>query len=113
MSPEFWDIPDNYDWLVAGGDAQYSIRGVETQDNMDSMRRFVEAVGIPSDKIEVDDGTQIIVTHPDPTKIIVIDAGGLGDFFDSGFDVAVVAREEAQETVRNAQLRLALGAWVA
>jgi hypothetical protein len=110
---EVWDIPDNYDALVAGGDDAYSICGVETQDNMDSMRRFVEAVGIPADKIEVDDGTQIIVTHPDPTKMIVIDAGGLGDFFNSGFDVAVLEREEAQEKVRDAHVRLALGAWVA
>ena len=94
MRLEQWNIPADYDALVAEGDAQYSILGVETANNMDSMCRFIEAVGIPGDKVEVDDGTQVVLTHPDPGKIIVIDAVGLGDFYDSGFDVAIRSRDE-------------------
>lgn len=93
ISREEWNIPENFDRLIVLGDAQYSILGVETRNNMDSMQRFVEAIPIPADKIEIDDGTQIIITHPDPSKIIVVEAHGLGDFFDSGFDVTVVPRE--------------------
>ncbi len=94
MRVEHWNIPADYDALVAGGDAQYSILGVETADNTDSMCRSLDAVGVPAEKIEVDDGTQVVLTHPDPAKVIVIDAGGLGDFFDSGFDVAIRPRGE-------------------
>lgn len=94
---EVRDIPSDYAALVAGGDASYSICGVPTEDNMDSMRRFVEVVGIPANLIENDDGTQIVVTHPDPSKVIVIDAGGLGDFCDSGFAVEIQPREEDED----------------
>lgn len=91
---EQWNIPATYDELVGNGETRYEILGVETWDNMDSMRRFVEAVGIPPDVIEVDDGTQLTLRHPDPTLKIVIDAGGLGDFFDSGFNVTVISTTE-------------------
>jgi len=92
---EEWNIPDDYDALVAAGDAKYSILGVETTDNMDSMRRFLDAVGVPAEKIEADDGTQVTLTHPDLAKVIIIDSGGLGDFFDSSFDVSVQNRDES------------------
>lgn len=91
-----YNIPDNYDALVNDGECQYTILGVETRNNMDSMERFIEAVPGLADKIEVDEGTQIVVTHPDPVKVIVIDAGGLGDFYDSGFDVTVVDRSSTK-----------------
>ena len=91
---EEWNVPDDFSQMVANGDASYSILGVETRNNMESMERFIDAVNVPVDKIEIDDGTQVILTHPDPTKVIVVDASGLGDFFDSGFDVAVVDRSE-------------------
>ena len=90
---EEWNLPANYDELVAAGETQYSILGVLTSDNMDSMSRFVDFVEGLASKIEVDDGTQIQVAHPDRAKIIVIDAGGLGDFYDSGFDVSIVDRD--------------------
>lgn len=94
-----WNIPSSYDELVLVGETQWSILGVETHDNMHSMSRFVEAVPGLGDKIEVDDGTQVVVTHPDLTKVIVIDAGGLGDFWNSGFDVTVVERSETGNPV--------------
>lgn len=87
-----WNIPDSYEAMVLAGWCQYSILGVETQNNMDSMNRFVGVVPGLSEKIEVDDGTQIVVTHPDPAKVIVIDASGLGDFYDSGFEVMIDER---------------------
>jgi hypothetical protein len=90
---EQWNIPANYDALVASGAASYSILGVLTADNSDSMSRFVDAVDGLAAHVEEDDGTQIRVAHPDPAKIIVIDAGGLGDFYDSGFDVTVQDRD--------------------
>ena len=95
MRKEEWNIPVDYDALIADGDTQYSIRGVETADNMESMRRFLDAVGVPSDKIELDYGTQVVIEHPDAEKVIVIDSRGLGDFFDSGFAVTICARTEA------------------
>lgn len=96
MTTEQWNIPGDYAALIVAGECQYSILGVETHNNSDSMNRFVEAVPGLADKIEVDDGTQIIVTHPDPAKMVTIDAHGLGDFFDSGFDVTIQDRAITQ-----------------
>lgn len=87
-----YDVPADYEELVINGDRQYAILGVETVDNADSMRRFLDTVVIPPDMIETDDGTQVTLKHPDPAKVITIDARGMGDFFDSAFDVAITDR---------------------
>jgi len=93
MQPRY-DVPENYNELVAGGDASYEIIGVVAQSNIDAMRMFLEAVGIVAEQIEVDDGTQVIITHPDETKVITVDAGGLGDCDRHGFDVTIAERSE-------------------
>lgn len=57
-----------------------------SMDNMESMRHFIDCVGINEDFIEEDLGTQVTLKHPDYRKRIIIDSGGLGDFFSHGFN---------------------------
>jgi hypothetical protein len=58
-------------------------------DNNKSMEHFIECVGIPNENIEKNEGTQIVVSHEDYNYKIVIDAGGLGDFYSHGFDLSL------------------------
>lgn len=96
MAFEEWNIPADYAELVKNGNASYSIIGVVTQDNIDAMGLFLREVAISSDLVEVDDGTQVFLRHPDTTKLIQIDSGGLGDFDRNGYDVTIVDRASVQ-----------------
>lgn len=96
MAFEEWNIPADYAELVKNGDASYSIIGVVTRDNIEAMSLFLEALVISSDLMEVDDGTQVFLCHPDTTKLIQIDSGGLGDFDRNGYDVTIVDRASVQ-----------------
>jgi len=83
-----YNIPDNVQELFANGECSYSIIDPDQPgDNIFSLRLFLECVGVPSEMIEEDLGTQ--VTLCDGTKRIVIDSGGLGDFHRHGYDVTV------------------------
>jgi len=84
-----WNIPGSVSELFANGSASYSICDPGYPgDNVYGMRLFLDSVGVPSDMIELDDGTQ--VTLFDGQKRLVIDSGGLGDFHRHGFDVTEV-----------------------
>ena len=91
---ELYEVPANIDELFRevkknGGTRSYRIINYAedmAMDNNESMAHFVESAGIPEECIEDDEGTQIIVTHPDYRFKIQIDAGGLGDFFSHGFE---------------------------
>lgn len=94
MATEIYEIPDNIENLFEevnanGGILSYRIINYAdgmNMDNNESMRHFIESVGITTDYIEEDVGTQITLIHPDYEKRIVIDSGGLGDFYSHGFD---------------------------
>ena len=82
-------IPENVAELFANGESSYSITDPdESGDNIFAMNLFLEAVGVPSEMVEEDLGTQ--VTLFDGKTRIVIDSGGLGDFHLHGYDVTVV-----------------------
>lgn len=94
MATEIYEIPDNIANLFKevngnGGILSYRIINYTermSMDNNESMQHFIESVGITTDYIEEDLGTQITLIHPDYDKRIVIDSGGLGDFYSHGFD---------------------------
>lgn len=96
MAVEIYEIPDSLDQLFKEvseneGNMSYRIinytKGMD-MDNIQSMNHFVECVDIHEDQIEEDYGTQIYLKHPEYEKRIVIDSGGLGDFYSHGFDCA-------------------------
>ena len=82
-------IPESVEELFDNGDAHYFIKDPDRPgDNIYGMQLFIAEVGIPSDMIELDDGTQIFVSNG--KKTLQIDSGGLGDFHLHGFDVTTV-----------------------
>lgn len=91
---EIYETPETLTELfqdVENGDGNFSYRIIDysegmNMDNNESMAHFVGLVGIHEDDIIEDSGTQLILKHGDYEKNIVIDAGGLGDFFSHGFD---------------------------
>ena len=90
-----YDIPENVDQLFANGERSYSICDyAESGDNTFSMNLFLDAVGVPSEMIEEDLGTQVVLF--DGKARIVIDSGGLGDFHLHGYDVTVVKEQCAR-----------------
>lgn len=85
---EIYEIPDSVIDLFVKGEAKYRIISYEREmDNIQSMRHFLECIGATEENIYSDDGTQVVLKHPDRGDMFVIDAGGLGDFFSHGFDV--------------------------
>lgn len=88
-----YDIPESVDELFENGESSYSITDPEQSgDNIFAMNLFLECVGVPSEMVECDDGTQ--VTLFDGKRRIVIDSGGLGDFHLHGYDVTVVDEQQ-------------------
>lgn len=59
-------------------------------DNVQSLRWFIEAVGIHSDAIEVDDDTQLVLVHPEFDYKLVVDSYGAGDTHSHVFDVSLL-----------------------
>ena len=86
-----YDIPDNISDLFVNGEREYSIVDytIGEMDNQQSMVYFVETVGIPSEQIVGDWGTQVEIKHPDFKHHLFIDSGGLGDFFSHSFVVSM------------------------
>ncbi|GIN08712.1 hypothetical protein J1TS1_28570 [Shouchella clausii] len=90
---EIYEIPESLFELFREveecGFAQYRIINTNegmSMDNTESMAHFLECVGVPAESIAENHGTQVILSHPDFEKQIVIDSGGLGDFFSHCFD---------------------------
>lgn len=97
MAEEIYEIPDSLDALFAEvaeeGGMFYRIVNYEKgldMDNNQSMKHFLENVGICEESIVNNYGTQVILQHPDYKKHVVIDSGGLGDFYSHGFECAWV-----------------------
>ena len=80
-------LPADFDRLFSNGSKDYYYFG-EEMNNIESMQWFIEEVGILENAIIKDDGTQITLQHPDYDHKLVVDAGGLGDFFSHGFEVS-------------------------
>ena len=84
-----YDIPASTAELFENAPCQYSITDPEQSgDNIFALRLFLECVGVSSEMIECDDGTQVTLFNGE--KRIAIDSGGLGDFHLHGYDVTVL-----------------------
>lgn len=86
-------IPNNIKELFDNKDNVYYIIDYDLpeMDNIESMQYFLDNIDcIYDNNIEVDDGTQVVLTHEDYPYKIQIDAGGLGDFFSHMFEVTVI-----------------------
>lgn len=85
---EIIEVPDSVLQLFEQGENSYRIIDYETEmDNNQSMQYFLECIGATDENIFEDSGTQVILKHPDRADMMVVDAGGLGDFFSHGFTV--------------------------
>jgi len=84
-----YEIPEDLDKLFFNAETEYRIidYGLAEMDNFASMAFFCNLVGITDEDIEMNDGTQIIVKHINYPQLLVIDAGGLGDFHSHSFTV--------------------------
>jgi len=91
---EIYEIPDTIHDLFqeveeSEGSMSYRIINYSdgmSMDNTQSMSHFIDCVNIASKYIDDYLGTQLTLKHPNYDKQIVIDSGGLGDFFSHGFD---------------------------
>lgn len=89
-----YEIPDDIDTLfkeVDENDGSISYRIIDygdgmSMDNNESMQYFINCVELSPASVEDDLGTQIVLGHSGYSKRIIIDSGGLGDFFSHGFD---------------------------
>jgi len=92
MSYKRYEIPHSVIDMFQQGENNYVIidndDGME-MDNIQSMNYFLDEIGATEDNIEADEGTQVIIKHPDFDFMLVIDSGGLGDFYSHGFDVSI------------------------
>jgi hypothetical protein len=86
-----FNLPEDIDELFSCGEETYSLIDYDLpeMDNIQSMNFFVNLLDIPEENIIVDDGTMIIVEHPDFDFNLRIDAGGLGDFHSHEWRVSI------------------------
>ena len=96
METVIYEIPNSVKEMFEQGENSYRIidYSIQEMDNIQSMQYFLEHIGATSDNIEVDDGTQVVIIHPDFGHKLVIDSGGLGDFYSHGYDVTLYADED-------------------
>ncbi len=90
MAIEIYEIPNTVKEMFEQVGQSYRIISDEAgeMDNIQSMRHFLECIGATDEEIETDDGTQVVMKHPDFDYMLVIDSGGLGDFYSHGYDTA-------------------------
>ena len=87
---QIYEIPNSVKELFENGEHCYRIIDytIRDMDNIESMQYFLELIGATEDNIEIDDGTQIIMTHPDFNHRLVIDSSGDGDFYSHLYEVS-------------------------
>ena len=92
MATVIYEIPNSVKEMFEQGENSYRIidYSINEMDNNQSMQHFLYCIGATSENIETDDGTQVIVKHPDFDHKLVIDSGGLGDFYSHGYDVTLL-----------------------
>jgi hypothetical protein len=84
-------LPESVKDVFDNGNQQYQYFEDRTEntggmDNIESMQWFLDHIEAPEENIEIDDGTQVVLKHPDYDYEVVIDSGGLGDFYSHSFD---------------------------
>jgi hypothetical protein len=91
MATVIYETPNSVKEMFENGENNYRIidYSIQEMDNIQSMNYFLEFIGATSDNVEVDDGTQVVIVHPDFDHKLVIDSGGLGDFYSHGYDVTL------------------------
>lgn len=89
METIIYEIPNSLKDLFEQGENTYRIidYSIQEMDNIESMSHFLECIGSSDDYIETNDGTQVVMIHPDFDHKLVINSGGLGDFYSHGFNV--------------------------
>lgn len=92
MPTVIYEIPESVKEMFELGNNSYRIIDytIQEMDNNQSMQYFLECIHATSDNIEINDGTQVVITHPDFSEKLVIDSGGLGDFYSHGYDVSLL-----------------------
>ena len=101
MGTVIYEIPNSVKEMFEQGENSYRIidYSIQEMDNIQSMQYFIEHIGATSDNIEVDDGTQVVIIHPDFGHKLVIDSGGLGDFYSHGYDVTLYSDKDGSACV--------------
>lgn len=93
MAIQIYEVPEMIKQMFADAPISYRIidysDGME-MDNIQSMNYFLNYIDFPCEDIVEDYGTQVVLQHEDFDYKIVIDSGGLGDFFSHGFDVSIL-----------------------
>ena len=99
MATVIYEIPNSVKEMFEQGENSYRIidYSIQEMDNIQSMEHFLDCISATTDNIETDDGTQVVIIHPDFDHKLVIDSGGLGDFYSHGYDVTLYS-----ETVSSA-----------
>lgn len=67
--------------LFKGGEVTYYFDTEDGLDNIESMKFFLNEVGIPNDLISLNDGTQVILKHPKYSYSLILNSSGNGDEF--------------------------------
>jgi len=77
MATVIYEIPDSVKEMFEQGENSYRIidYSINEMDNNQSMQYFLDCIGA-SENIDIDDGTQVVVKHPDFDHKLVIDSGG-------------------------------------
>ena len=81
-------LPKSIEEMFENKEFQYTYFSEDSLDNNWSMDWFIKAIGL-SEFIILNEGTQIVLHHPNYNYDLQIDAGGLGDFYSHTFDVSV------------------------
>ena len=63
--------------------AAYDFASEQDMDNIESMRHFIEENDL-EDFVKEDDGTAVVLEHPEYGFYVGLDSYGLGDFFSHG-----------------------------
>ncbi len=95
----YYDMPDTIDELFANVPAVHTITDTQDEyDNVQSMLLFLDAMDVPEELIELNNGTHVILNRDG--RRIEIHAGGLGDCRNHRFDVDHVMCAEAERCQR-------------
>ena len=91
MAIVIYEIPNSVKEMFEQGENSYRIidYSINGMDNNQSMQYFLDCIGATIDNIKTDDGTQVVIIHPDFDHKLVIDSGGLGDFYSHGYDITI------------------------
>ena len=87
-----YQLPDSIGELFKQGENVYSFTDYSEDmgmNNNESMEFFLYHIEAKESNIVSNEGTQVILSHPDYEEKYTIDSGGLGDFFSHGFDVTL------------------------